>query len=230
MRLVLREYLSMLKESGELDALLPDLLVSMGLDPQNRPQRGPRQFGVDLPAVGVDPEDGQRKLFLFLVKQGDITRSNWDTGAQAVRPSLNEVFDTYLSTQVLPEHQDLTKKIVLATNGEMKQSVTPNWVGYAREHAGRHPEHGEIQFGLWDADSLAILLEKYLLDEYLFPESAQKQIRKTIALADQNEDEPRYFYALIEETLFQRELPLENTPGARRKRACPRSTELFGKL
>ena len=218
MRLVLREYLSMLKEAGELDDLLPDLLVAMGLDPLSRPIRGIRQFGVDVSAVGADPEDGRRKLFLFVVKQGDITRSNWDTGEQSVRPSLNEIFDTYLHTQVRPEHKDLPKKIILTTNGELRQNVEPNWAGYARKHASDHSAYGELQLEFWGADHLAILLEQYLLDEYLFPESAQKQIRKTIALADQNEEEPRFFYSLVEETLFQRGLPVDQTPSAQRKR------------
>ena len=218
MRLVLREYLSMLKESGELDALLPDLLLAMGLDPLSRPGRGPRQFGVDLPAVGIDPEDGKLKLFLFLVKQGDITRSGWDTGEQAVRPSLNEVFDTYLRSHVRPEHNRLPKKIVLVTSGELKQNVQQNWTGYASERVGFHSIYGEIELEFWGADKLALLLEKYLVNEYLFPESSQKQIRKTIALADQNENEPRHFYALIDDSLFNRELTTEKTAGADRKR------------
>jgi len=62
------------------------------------------------------------------------------------------------------------------------------------------------------------LITQYFLDEYLFPESAQKQIRKTIALADQNEDEPRHFYTLIEDTLFRRDLPRERTAAAKKRR------------
>jgi hypothetical protein len=58
MRLVLREYLSMLRESGELDVLLPDLLIAMKIDPLTRPGKGMRQYGVDVPAVGPDPTDG----------------------------------------------------------------------------------------------------------------------------------------------------------------------------
>ncbi len=65
MRLVIREYLSMLKESGELDALLPDLLLSMGITPLSKAQVGVRQHGVDVAGVGPDPEDENIvKLFL----------------------------------------------------------------------------------------------------------------------------------------------------------------------
>ena len=218
MRLVLREYLSMLKESGQLDALLPDLLLAMGLEPINRPAIGVRQFGVDIPAVGIDPTDNRRKLFLVTVKQGDINRDGWDSGKQAVRQSLTEIEDSYLRMFVQPEHQLLPKKIILATGGEIKQDVYPDWVSYTERHSGVDARYGEIAFEFWGGDQLAALIETYFLDEYLFPESAQKQIRKTIALVDQNEDEPRQFYTLIEATLFDRDLPGAKTAGAKRKR------------
>lgn len=113
MRLIVREYLSMLRESGELDALLPDLLLSMDIQPIYKPQRGVRQYGVDQSAVGVDPEDQREKLFLFVIKQKDIDRNNWDTGPQAVRPSLNEIIDIYLRTMLDERFRNLPKKIIV---------------------------------------------------------------------------------------------------------------------
>lgn len=216
MRLVIREYLSMLKESGELDAMLPDLLFCMDIEPISKAQVGVRQYGVDVAGVGPDPDDGgKRKLFLFTVKQGDIDRRSWDGGdPQAVRPSLDEILDVYLQRHVDTEHQPLPKKIIVCCNGDMKQAVEPNWRGYK----DRHAELGVVEFDFWRGDRLAALIERHFLDEYLFPESAQKQMRKTIALADQNEDEPRHFYALIHDTLFERDLPTDGTPSARRKR------------
>jgi hypothetical protein len=218
MKLVIREYLSMLKESKEIDALLPDLLLSMGIDLLSRPGIGSRQFGVDIPAVGIDPKDNKQKLFLLTVKEGDITRSSWDTGKNAVRPSLNEILDSYLRNRVRPEHEALPKKIILATGGELKQDVEPDWVNYVHRNTGLDPKYGEIEFDFWGGDQLTLLIEQYLIDEYLFPESVQKHLRKTIALVDQNEDEPRYFYQLIEGILFQRNLPKEKNKSAERKR------------
>jgi hypothetical protein len=217
-RLVIREYLSMLRESGELDALLPDLLLAMGIEPLTRPGRGIRQFGVDVPAVGIDPEDGRMKLFLFTVKRGNITRADWDGGPQSVRPSLNEILDSYLHNRVRPEHAALPKKIVLATGGELRPEVEPNWRDFAAANGMRYPQLGPIEFDFWGGDKLAMLIERYFLDEYLFPESAQKDLRKTIALADQNEDDPRHFYALVEATLFDRGLTAERTQPAERQR------------
>jgi hypothetical protein len=218
MKLVIREYLCMLKESGEIDVLLPDLLLAMGIDLLSRPASGSRQFGVDIPAVGIDPKDNKQKLFLLTVKKGDINRNSWHRDKNAVRPSLDEILDSYLRNRVRPEHKALPKKIILATGGELKQDVEPDWVNYVHRYARPDPEYGEIEFDFWGADQLTLLIEQYLLDEYLFPESAQKHLRKTIALADQNEDEPRYFYQLIEEILFQGNLPKDKSKSAERKR------------
>jgi hypothetical protein len=217
-RLVIREYLSMLRESGELDALLPDLLLSMGIEPLTRPGRGIRQFGVDIPAVGVDPDDGRVKLYVLTVKRGNISRTDWDGGPQSVRPSLNEILDSYLQTRLRPEHASLPKKIVLATGGELRPEVEPNWRDYIAANRARYPQLGEVEFDFWGGDKLALLIERYFMDEYLFPESAQKALRKSIALADQNEDEPRQFYSLIEEMLFNHAVPTERTAAAERQR------------
>lgn len=216
MRLVIREYLAMLKESGELDARLPDLLFSMDIIPLSTAQVGVRQYGVDVAAVGPDPEDnGIKKLFLLTIKQGDFSRSNWDDGSpQAIRPSLNEIVDVYIPRQVDDQYKSLPKKVIVCCGGDLKQEVEDNWKGYKSTHT----KAGELEFNLWDGNKLAFLIEKYLLDEYLFPESAQKHLRKTIALSDQNEDEPRYFYELIEETLFNRQLPKDKKKSAVRQR------------
>lgn len=215
MRLVVREYLSMLKERDELDALLPDLLLSMDVTPISRAQAGARQHGVDIAAVGRDPDDkNKRKLFLMAVKKGDLNRANWDSGDQAVRPSLNEILDVYLPQHVASEHRLLPKKIVVCCNGDIKQNVEGNWNGYREQHT----EPGDIEFDFWGGDKLATLVEQHFLDEYLFPESARKKMRKTIALADQNEEDPHHFYALVHETLFERDLPKGGTPSDRRKR------------
>lgn len=214
MRLIIREYLSMLKESGELDALIPDLLLSMDIIPISRAQVGPRQYGVDVAAVGRDPDDGVEKLFLLTIKQGDIDRSAWNGGPQAVQQSLDDIRYVYLQHHVDEKHRSLPTKIIVCCGGNMKQTVEQNWRGYKAQHN----EPGVMDYDLWDGDELAVLIERYLMDEYLFPESAQKHMRKTIALADQNEDEPRHFYALIHETLFERGVPTDSRPGSRRKR------------
>ncbi len=202
MRLIIREYLSMLREAGELDALVPDLLLAMGITPHSRAQRGSRQHGVDLAAAGKDPDAGNTQtLFLFVIKQGDVGRSEWDGNPQAVRPSLNEIMDVYLHDCVEPRHAGLRKKVVLCCGGDLKQEVAENWKGYAERV--RTSERAELDF--WGADKLAELISTYLLDEYLFPESARKRMRKTLALLGDVDYDLSDFYGLVKDLLSDTE-------------------------
>ncbi len=135
--LVIAEYLRTLKERDELDRLIPDLLVEMGYVPIARPQTGNRQFGVDIAARGVSPETGKDELLLLVVKQKDIGRTEWNGGDQAVRPSLDEIFDTYLKSHIEAEDAGKPVSIAVVTNGDLKQTVQANWSGYVKDHANR---------------------------------------------------------------------------------------------
>ncbi|NOU67498.1 hypothetical protein GC096_25985 [Paenibacillus sp. LMG 31461] len=208
MRLIVREYLSMLRESEELDALLPDLLISMDIQPIYKPQRGVRQYGVDQSAVGIDPDDGQEKLFLFVIKQKDIDRNNWDTGPQAVRPTLNEILDVYMRIMLDERHKTLPKKIIVCTNGDMKQDVSINWVNYINEFRIK----GNIEFDFWGGDVLSSLVVRYLLNEYVMPELIQKRMRKTLSFLDLVEYDLSHFFEMIEEILFNDALQAKNKP------------------
>jgi hypothetical protein len=99
MKLVFRQYLASLKERKELDAVLPDLLSELGYTVISRPTIGTRQYGVDAAAVGRDA-DGRRKLFLFSIKQGDLTRADWDGSPQALRSSINDILDVHPDASV----------------------------------------------------------------------------------------------------------------------------------
>lgn len=194
MRLVIREYLSTLKESGELDALLPDLLTAMGIIPQSKAKVGTRQHGVDISAEGEDPEDAQDKLFLITAKAGNIDRGNWNSGsAQDVEPSLDEILNVYIQQRLDPKHEDLPKKIILCSTGIIEQNVLDNWKGYKK----RHSIEGEIEFDYWGADELAILIEENILDEFLFPESAQKELRKTLTLIEDSDYDLSDYYSFL---------------------------------
>ena len=192
MNLILSSYLRMLKERNELDVLLPDLLICMGLLPLTKPQTGTRQFGVDLPAVGPDPEDqGKQKLFLFVLKQGDIGRAVWSGDPQAVRQSLDEIFDAYLHSHVSANHKDLPKKIVVCTTGDMKEEVKANWSGYTKDNAHR----AELDF--WGADKLASLVECHMLDEHIFSSEDRVDLRRALALVSENDYSLNDFHRLL---------------------------------
>ncbi|HCT39611.1 MAG TPA: hypothetical protein DF427_00205 [Moraxellaceae bacterium] len=192
MNLILSSYLRILKERDELDVLLPDLLVCMGLLPLTKPQTGTRQFGVDLPAIGPDLEDkGKQKLFLFVLKQGDIGRSVWSGDPQSVRQSMDEIFDVYLHSHVSANHKDLPKKIVVCTSGDLKEEAKANWSGYTNDNAHR------AEFDFWGADKLAALIERHMLNENIFSSEDRVDLRRTLALVSESDYSLNDFHRLL---------------------------------
>ena len=205
MRLIIREYLAPMRESGELDALLPDLLLAMGITPISKPETGPRQYGVDIAAVGEDPQDGVDKIFLITVKAENITRSVWAGDKNAVRPSLDDIVYDYLGTHVPDEYESLPVKIILCTNGELSQNVQLSWSTYTRKQS----REGAIEFSFWGGDDIAALVEEHMLDEFLFPNAAQSQIRRTLVLLGDRDYDLSHYYNVVEETLFGKDLATE---------------------
>jgi hypothetical protein len=136
MKSILRDYLLSLREDGELDAFVVRLIRELDLIPFSTPQRG-RQHGVDVAAAGPDFENPSKQLtvFLFVIKQGNITRTNWDAAETGVRSTLNEILDIYLVTLIPDEYKHLPVKIILITNGEIKQTAWINWVNYTKQHS-----------------------------------------------------------------------------------------------
>ena len=195
MRLILSQYLRTLKERDEFDRLLPDLLLAMDYVPVSKPQTGVRQYGVDLAAVGVSSEDGVQELLLLVIKRGDIGRTDWDTGPQSVRQSLNEVFDVYLKTLVEPAHELLRKRIVLATTGDLKQDTQINWDGYTKEHSAH------AVFSFWGGDQIAALIERYMLNEHIFNTEDRTHLRKSLALAGDLDYDLRDLHRLLHRQL-----------------------------
>ena len=199
MKLIIREYLTLLKESGELDKLLPDLLLSMSIPPISRPQVGVRQSGVDVAAVGVHPDTGAKSLFLFLIKQGDMGRSDWNTGQQSVRPSLDEIKDVYIQNNISTKHKGLPIKIVVCTGGELKQDCQQDWIGYIKNNE----EDGKIEYEFWGGDKLSIYIEQYLFDENVLPDKLRSKFRKTLALLSDPDYDFSDYFTILEELLLK---------------------------
>lgn len=193
--LVIAEYLRTLKERNELDRLLPDLLVEMGYVPISRPQTGNRQFGVDLAVRGINPDSGQAELLLLVIKQKDIGRSEWEGSDQAVRPSLNEIFDVYLKSHVEAEDMGKPVRIAVVTNGELKQTIQASWSGYVNDQSNR----ALIEF--WGLDKLSALIECHLLDEHIFHDEDRRDLRRALALAGDVEYDQRDLHKLMLRTL-----------------------------
>lgn len=192
MKLIVKEYLASLKERDELDAILPDLLSEIGFTVFSRPGRGTRQDGVDVAAVGC--LDGQtEKVYLFSIKSGDLTRSTWDGGAlQSLRPSLNEIIDSYIPNRLPSQHKDKPVVICLCFGGDIQEQVRPQVEGFIKTNS----KNG-LGFDEWNGDKLAELILSGFLREDLLPKSSRSMLRKALALLDEPEISYKHFAHLI---------------------------------
>jgi hypothetical protein len=194
MKLLFRSYLASLRERDELDAILPDLLSELGYTVYSRPQRGTTQAGVDIVAVGND-EDGERKLFLFSVKQGDLTRQSWDSATpQALRPSLNEILDTYIPTRIPKRYQKLKIVICIVFGGDMQEQVRGAVNGFIKRNSSKR-----ISFDEWNGDKLAGLLLQGVLREEIMPKALRSHFQKAVAMVDEPDIAYSHFARLIDE-------------------------------
>ena len=195
MRFLLSEYINLLKEDKELDVLLTDLLVGMKFTTISKPMKG-RQFGVDISAVGIDPEDGIKKVFLFAVKQGNLTRTTWDGDVNAIRSTLNQIKDTFIPTSLTNRLKKLPKKIIVCTNGVINQNVLVDWTQYIDQNTT-----DAVEYDFWGTGEITAMLDDYLVSEKLFPQEYQSLLRKSLAFLDLPDYDLSHFYTLIQKVL-----------------------------
>ena len=192
MKLIIKEYLSSLKERDELDAVLPDLLSQLGLNVYSRPARGTRQDGVDVGAVG-SLDGGAEKVYLFSIKPGDLTRRDWSSDSpQSLRPSLHQILDTYIPNRLPAEHRGKHIVICIAIGGDIQEQLRPDVTGYCKQNSTDN-----ISFEEWNGDKLAAYIQSSFLQEDLLPEQARSRLRKSLAMLDEPETSYRHFAALI---------------------------------
>jgi hypothetical protein len=197
MKLIIKQYLSSLKERDELDAILPDLLSQMGLNVISRPQRGTRQSGVDVAAIGKI-DSVEEKVYLFSIKSGDLTRKMWNGDAiQSLRPSLDEILDAYIPTRLPEEHKDKKIVVCICIGGDIQEQVRTDVEGYFKKNKSKN-----LTFEGWNGDKLANLISDNFLKEDLLPQNARVQLRKSLALLDEPDASFKHFSVLVR-TLLQ---------------------------
>lgn len=192
MKLIFRQYLASLRERRELDAVVPDLLSEIGYTVISRPSIGTRQYGVDVAALSPPDIGGKRKLYLFSLKQGDLTRADWDGTPQALRSSINEIIDVYIPTRVAKAYRKFDVVICLCFGGDVQEAVRDNVTmftnGLTREG---------LSFEEWNGDYLAGLLVEGVLREQLVRPELRTHFQKAVAMVDEPEVAFTHFAALI---------------------------------
>ncbi|MCG9752069.1 hypothetical protein L1D54_16450 [Vibrio brasiliensis] len=196
MKLILKQYLASLKERKELDAVLPDLLSSIGMNVFISPTRGVKEYGVDIAAIGR-VTDEEEKVYLFSVKSGNLTRDTWNGSAdQALRPSLDEIQDSFIPSRLPPEHRNKKIVICLCFGGDVNSGIRQEVSGYEQRNT-----RDNITFEEWNGDKLSELIQQHLLKEELLPSVSQALLRKSIALLEEPESSSQHFSLLIDQIM-----------------------------
>lgn len=181
MKLLLKQYLASLNEREELDIVLPDIMSELGYTIISRPKRGTTQYGVDVAAIGPHPETGDKALFLLSIKSGNLTRDNWATGNQALRPSLEEVIEVYVPKHVPVRYKDLPIIVAVCFGGDLHENVRPRVEGFIEKNT----KVGKLEFVVWNGDHISNQIATGLLRENIFPKAMQASFRKAVAMVDE---------------------------------------------
>lgn len=189
MKLVVREYVRSLKERGELDVLLPQILSELGYEIVHHPMRGTKQAGVDVAAVGPDPDaNGEKALHLFVIKPGDLNRSDWDGTTQAVRSSLNEVRDDYLQNRATDQFSNLPVSICLCVGGEIKEAVRSVWRGFVEQNKTK-----VIRYREWNGDRLSSFILSGVLGRNFLNVDHRDAFQKAVTMVSEPETSYQHF-------------------------------------
>ncbi len=195
---IVREYFRGLRERDELDVIVPELLTGMGFEVVSRPMTGTRQYGADVIAIGNDA-DGIRKLFLFSIKRGDLTRREWNGHDQALRPSLEEIRDVVLRNRA-PDHRDLPVVICITLGGVVPENMQPLVNGYKDDNA-----RPGLSYQVWTGDTLTGKILEGALREEMFSGELRAMLRKSAAMVDEPDVSISYFSSLIDKVAASQE-------------------------
>jgi len=194
MLFLVQDYLASLKEREELDAILPDLLRAMGFQIVKLAFRGEVEHGVDIATIGQ--EDGETVLYLIQVKAGNINATMWDSGPNAIRPTLSNLLDVPFEDLTQPRLQQARRQAILAHNGHLRENIRERFNGYIE-----NTFMPRMAFARWDLDKLAVLFQEHLLNERILPKEHQRLLKRTLVFLDVPDYDLSDFKQLVREFL-----------------------------
>ena len=191
MNFIIREYISILKEDGELDSLLGDLLFEQGYSVKYKPEKG-RQYGVDIYAEKKS-NNKVSEIKIITAKRGNINRKEWDGNSNAVKQSIEDIIDTYIPTHLTEKEQKLPIKITLATNGNISQNLTLVWRAFIKKH-----NRNNISIDFLGIDDITNQVKDEFLFDSLLDKDNQALFRKTMAFMDLSDYQYHHFEELLD--------------------------------
>ena len=173
--IIVREYLSSLKENSELDYLFPILINLMGfrIVQTAKESKGQSQYGKDIIAIGNDVNGIKHKWYFELKGHADkdITQSNYSK-SDGIRESIIEEKDTFFRDSTIPGFNALPTNIVLVHNGILKTNIRDTFEGFISK------EFKDGEFERWDIYFLTDIFNKHLFNEYLLADDICNRLFK----------------------------------------------------
>lgn len=198
MRAIIQEYLRGLKERDELELVCVNLMNALGLTVLSEPRRGTKQNGVDVLACGKMPDDEVEKVYLLTIKSGDITRSNWTGGLQALKESLDEILTAYCNSTLPNELKELPKEICVCFGGVIREDVRQAFNGYVINNERAYPNL-KIHFREWNGSELSKMIENYYLDPRACVGCGQRWLIRAWAMVESPETAIQLYYRFLDE-------------------------------
>lgn len=192
---IIKQYVSSLKEDGELDYIFPLLLERMRYRVLSTPRqsKGQSQYGRDIIAVKV--LKGVPTLYLFELKGfaakdvNDRTLNEKDGLIESLRASKY----TRYEDASIPDLKDYPRRYVFVHNGVAEANTLPTLNGFVQT------EFPDGNFERWDLAKLTELFSKYLFDETLLADDESYRLfKKTLVLIDAEENDFASLVRLID--------------------------------
>lgn len=149
---------------------------------------GVPQAGVDIVTTNEN-EQGLTEVFLFVVKFGDVGRDDFYGGKQAIEPSVREACNDFVRNRLPESLRDARKRIVLVTNGILKQEAQAGYAALSHDVA----ERPQCSLEFWGLDHLTPLIEEHLFDETLLLTKGKSDLRAAVAGLEESETAVRRF-------------------------------------
>lgn len=194
--IIVREYLSSLKEDKELDYLFPVLLNLMGYRIVQTPKetKGQPQFGKDVVAVANDAK-GVKKIFYFELKGAADKDINDEVMVKpdGIISSFRIAKLVKFSDLSVVGLNELPIQYVLVHNGLLNGNTRPVMDAFVRE------EFPTGNFERWDINTLTDLFSQYLFGEYLLTDEESIWLfKRTLVLLDAPDYDFADFESLVD--------------------------------
>ncbi len=187
MKLIIKDFISSLNEETGLNELIPKILLMKGYIIINTAQKGVRQDGVDILA------EKRGEPYLITIKQGNINRTNWNTGPTALKQSLDDIIDTYITLHLPRRYESKKKHILVIFNGIVEQSLQNSITGYEKKNKS-------YDFLYWNIDKLTELTHECCFNENFLSPKEASLFRKNLAVINDCDFKTSIYLELINES------------------------------